>query len=500
MNREKIGREKMKANYLIISALLIFAISGVAEASPQITQDNDNTANVHLAYFGSQSCHVCVEIWEMIVEIAKDYPNLEIREYNYWNDREFEEDLMGAYGVPEQNRVYRAVFIGEDYLMGNQMQITENAVRELIEKYSENGTIAPWDLKIMYLAFFKNTYNDESTPLLEIVNNFADEHFGLYVKKFNQSTDRNLLENLYRIYRVPEQDRVTPATVFFGDQYLLGNDISYSNLEEILAENADNLYVAPWVLPGPSGNVDVERLDSWTPFIVAGAGLADGINPCAFATILFFITYLTYLGKRRRVIALTGVSFIIGVFLTYLLIGTGVLIFITQLDSYLTIGKVITLAAAAFSIVVGSISAYDFYLHRIGKSRKTKLKMPGFMNKRKSSTLSTFMKPQFIVPFAIVTGALVSLFELGCTGQVYLPTIAGVIGQSTYQGTAILYLLLYNVMFILPLVILFSLAMFGISSKKLTKTINKNAGTVKLILAITLFTLAALMISTTGIL
>jgi cytochrome c biogenesis protein CcdA len=75
---------------------------------------------------------------------------------------------------------------------------------------------------------------------------------------------------------------------------------------------------------------------------------------------------------------------------------------------------------------------------------------------------------------------IVSILELACTGQVYLPTIIFVTSVPELQVRAFLYLILYNLLFVLPLVIVFILAYYGTSSRDLMRFLERNAATVKL--------------------
>jgi thiol:disulfide interchange protein len=83
------------------------------------------------------------------------------------------------------------------------------------------------------------------------------------------------------------------------------------------------------------------------------------------------------------------------------------------------------------------------------------------------------------VAVAFFTGFVVSLLELACTGQVYLPTIISVMSQPDLAAQAFLYLLLYCLMFILPLVVVFALSYFGTSSEQLGQFINRHTSTIK---------------------
>lgn len=87
------------------------------------------------------------------------------------------------------------------------------------------------------------------------------------------------------------------------------------------------------------------------------------------------------------------------------------------------------------------------------------------------------------VPVAFFTGAAISIIELACTGQVYLPTILFVLGVPELRARAALYLVLYNLVFVLPLVVVFVLAYFGTTSEQLGQFINRRAATVKLLTA-----------------
>ena len=53
-------------------------------------------------------------------------------------------------------------------------------------------------------------------------------------------------------------------------------------------------------------------------------GLIDGINPCAMAILLFFITFLFTIRKRRAAIARMGLVYIACVYIVYFLVGLGV--------------------------------------------------------------------------------------------------------------------------------------------------------------------------------
>ena len=67
-----------------------------------------------------------------------------------------------------------------------------------------------------------------------------------------------------------------------------------------------------------------------------------------------------------------------------------------------------------------------------------------------------------------------------CTGQVYLPTAYFVMKTPGMRAHAIGYLLLYNVMFITPLVVIFLMARFGAKSERLGDFLRRRPEVLKL--------------------
>ena len=62
----------------------------------------------------------------------------------------------------------------------------------------------------------------------------------------------------------------------------------------------------------------IDRFESFGVFAVAFFGLLDGLNPCAFATIIFFVSYLTLSGRQGKEVLAVGAAFTLGVFVAYL--------------------------------------------------------------------------------------------------------------------------------------------------------------------------------------
>ena len=111
------------------------------------------------------------------------------------------------------------------------------------------------------------------------------------------------------------------------------------------------------------------------------------------------------------------------------------------------------------------------------------LQLPSAFKKRIHSSIRGGVRTAALAGSSVVMGFLVSIFEFACTGQVYLPTLA-YFARSAHRLSALLLLALYNLCFILPLLVVFAGSYFGVSSARITTVFQKHMGKVKLALAV----------------
>jgi len=349
----------------------------------------------------------------------------------------------------------------------------------------------------VYLAFFGNPGCPACDDAWAVITQLEQEYSNLEAKRFDFIAKENieLVEALFELYNVQHENRMADRLVFIGDDYLSGDSITEGNLRSLIGKYSQTGTEPPWEMVETDGGGFVERFRRWGAFTIAAAGLADGVNPCAFAVVVFFVSYLAYIGRRRREIMLVGVSFILAVFLTYLLVGAGILLSVRQLEAYPLMSSVVRILIAGLAIAFGSVSLYDYYLFKKRGAKAMKLQLPRALKGRVHAIIRKTGKTAFIIPFAFAIGIIISLFELGCTGQIYLPTIAYVMGEPGLQARAFLYLIIYNLMFVVPLLAVFGLASFGVRSEKLGEVARRHIGKVKILLAVILFVLAAFLLA-----
>lgn len=112
----------------------------------------------------------------------------------------------------------------------------------------------------------------------------------------------------------------------------------------------------------------VKRFSSFTPLALIAVGLIDGINPCAVTVIVFFMSFLSLQGYRKREVIVIGLIFIGSVYLTYVLIGLGIFQALYSLQGFWLLTRVINITVGCISILFSIYALYDLIQYRKNKS------------------------------------------------------------------------------------------------------------------------------------
>ncbi len=218
-------------------------------------------------------------------------------------------------------------------------------------------------------------------------------------------------------------------------------------------------------------------MDITIPLIV-GSALIDSINPCAFAVLIFLILYLITVKNKKKMLQI-GLIYISVVFLVYLAAGLGLLSFIQSF----TLTKFFYRFTAVLSIILGLINLKDYFWYGKGIS----LAIPESQKER----LNKYIK-KATLPAAMILGILVAFFELPCTGGVYLAIISLLASRETWW-TAFAYLFFYNVVFVLPLLIILFGAYKGLAPEKIEHWRQAQKKKMRLAIGLVLVGLGVLM-------
>jgi len=324
--------------------------------------------------------------------------------------------------------------------------------------------------------FFYNTNCAECQKTIPYMEEMVALHPGA-VFRFHDiresETDRELFQEFKRAYG---KEFLPVPSLFVGPYVLTEYEEITKNLEDALRLTAQQPSVHPTFANNSGSSGDGETL---TIPLVAGAALVDGINPCAFAVLIFLLLSLLGLDSRKKVL-MVGATFIVAVFCFYFASGLGLFAVIQSSG----MSRLVSLAAAVIAIIAGVISIGE----ALWKKPTPFLSIPASTK----GIIDTWVKKGSL-PAAFVLGILVGMFELPCTGGIYLAILSLLSNRMTlYQG--IPYLLLYNLIFIVPLVLILVVVAFGVAPEQLEKIREEKRPYIRLAMGIVMIILGIILL------
>ncbi len=214
--------------------------------------------------------------------------------------------------------------------------------------------------------------------------------------------------------------------------------------------------------------------------IVTSAALLDSFNPCAISVLLLTIGFLISLGKVRSEIYKISFVYIFAIYFVYLFIGLG------ALQALTFFGFTNGIARIGAAVLIGT--AIITLLGAIFPKFPIKLKMPDSSHK----ILARYIE-RASYPSALVLGVLVGLFEFPCTGGPYLSILSLLHERaSLVQGLA--YLIYYNLVFVLPLIVIALVANSPVFVERLDKWRKKYTKRVDIVSSILMLLLAGVIL------
>ncbi len=335
-------------------------------------------------------------------------------------------------------------------------------------------------------------FENEYLPVLQ--EKYKDTvHFSIY--DISKDGNNLILQETAKMFAK------SPAypTAVVGDTYMVGYPHEIKTYAESAIEKARLLGQKTRIA---SSNQDTQTAFSKITFwAIIGAGLVDGINPCAFAVIVFFVSFLTVYKYTRREIIIVGSSYCVAVFVAYVLIGLGLFQFLYAMKGFYWVIKTFYILTAFLCFLFFILALYDFWIYKkTKKAEKTLLQLPQNLKVLTHKIMHFFLRDKQdsmwrLMLAALAVGFCVSLVEAVCTGQVYLPTVVLIMQDPAFRLKAIAYLLLYNFMFIIPLIGIFVLALAGYESKTFNDWLKKHLGLTKLLLCVVFLGLFLLLAS-----
>lgn len=218
-----------------------------------------------------------------------------------------------------------------------------------------------------------------------------------------------------------------------------------------------------------------------TLITVVTTAAIDSINPCAIGVLILLVSVVLGSGKSTKRLLWLGFLYVMAVMTVYLLAGLGLMYFMSAVPLIVT--ESLSLIVAAILVVAGILEVKDFFWYGKGPS----LSISG-ANAGKIKELAQNIS----APGVIILGAFVSAVELPCTGAPYLAIIT--LLSQYFDFTAFVLLVVYNVVFVLPLIIVLLLVACGVQVSKIKAWKNMNKAWMRLAIGLLLIFLSWLLI------
>lgn len=214
--------------------------------------------------------------------------------------------------------------------------------------------------------------------------------------------------------------------------------------------------------------------------LILSTGLIDSLNPCAVSLLLLYIALLYSMKKSHKTIMIFGLFYILAIYVTYFLIGIGLL----KVINIFGVPSFIPKAGGILALTFGLLNIREYFF----PNSKLNIRIP--MNIR--AKVSEWAH-KATIPAALVLGALVGLHEFPCSGAVYI-TIIAFLSKNESFIRGIIYLLIYNAVFVLPLFAVYAFASNPIITQKLINTQEKLGRKMHLVLAFLMISLGIFML------
>jgi len=452
MNRKKI---------FIITLFLItlFLVPQLSKA-----QESQIGHDFCVVYFTGVGCTHCAKADPIVLsQLPSEYSNLVVVEYEIYQNREnasllyqYDEKYNSGMGIP------LLIFGKDDTLIGGN-PILKN-IRKIIEEKQTNPLAC---LNGLMSCFCETNINDlPGSPKIwqqgKILIKDKISNELLLSKTESDQLFKKLLksDNVEKELDGIEYEKITPLKVALSGQKIefnkalkIGNWVFQWNdgeqEENLIVANEENKEEET-LLISPEGSQP-----KFTIAKILSLAIVDAINPCALAVLILMLTaILAYNPGKRKNIIFAGLAFVGAVFLMYLIYGLLIVKFFQVIQGLSAIRLWLYKALGVIAIILGILNIRDFIKYKPGSIGT---EMPMFMRSKVKRIISGITSPKG----AFGVGLFVTLFLLPCTIGPYI--IVGGILYTLEFLKVLPFLIFYNLIFIIPMLVIIGLVYWRFS-------------------------------------
>ena len=490
---------KIAFGLFIIIALVcaaFFVLPQLAEKNPAPGMGSAVQGKVTVYFFYGEECPHCYNVMPFIKSLKEKYPDVDFQILETWHNQtnwalfqSLNQNLGVKYAAVPEVIVGNVVLSGErDIPLHLEAVILEVLKKKIIPEGLERteslstSNISLRNSTVTAFYFYGDgcSHCAKVEPFLtDLVVKYPELDLRM-LEIYHNATNQETFAVMKWQYGISSSG---VPVLFIGTTAMVGNvDITNRFEAMILAEKeriASSITTTPSTVIIPDENSTPAATRITVPLVIASA-LIDSINPCAFSVLIFLLISIVSLENRRRILMVGGV-YIAAVFIFYLLSGFG-LFTIVSLSGF---SRTLSLMGATVAVVLGIISVLDVLRNR----DEFLLAIPS----SKNGQIERYINKASL-PAAFALGIFVGIFELPCTGGIYL-AILGLMSRSYTLMEGLPYLILYNLIFVLPLILILLLVAYGLSPERANEWRVRHRRTLRLIVGLAMIALGVIIFS-----
>ena len=216
--------------------------------------------------------------------------------------------------------------------------------------------------------------------------------------------------------------------------------------------------------------------------LVVTSAAIDAINPCAIGVLILMISVVLGSGKSIKRLLVLGLAYIGAIYVTYLLAGLGLIYFLSEIP--IVIAEYLSIAVGLLVILAGLLEIKDYFWYGKGFS----LQIPHYFAQK----IQEFSTSKTTIAGVMLLGAFVAAVELPCTGAPYLAIIT--VLRVNFDFTAFGLMILYNFIFVSPLLFILGLVASGTKLSGVQKWKEESKGAMRLAIGLLLIALGWILI------
>ncbi len=431
---------KLKSRFFAILLLVSILCSSIALSETIISDPNpifENNSSINIYVFYGSTCPHCHELFYFLESLDNTIYPINVIQYEVWantSNQNLAKLFSGAYG--QDFKGVPTYFIGDEMYVGYS-SLMNSDIKEQIVLTLDNSEKDPYDKTIDYINFLIREESKNNN--LGNINETCE--FKINSGNITELDCLNLLVNKNTNISLSKTD------LSLLDKYNLSDK---------------SLYILAMVL-----------------------GFLDGFNPCAFFVLCFLLSMLVYAKSRKKMLLIGGVFVFMSGFIYF--------IFMSAWLNFFLVAKSITyvtLIAGLIAILIGFFNVKDFFFFKKGASLSISDKNKGKLMKKIRGLLKASSLTSMLIG-TIILAISANIYELLCTAG--FPMVFTKILTMNNLNTAsyYTYLLLYNIFYVIPLIVIVLLFTFTFNAKKLSQGQGE---ALKLLSGIMMFSLGILLV------